>query len=414
MIIYNLLIRLYAILIRIASLRQLKAQQWVRGRKNWRSSLEAKLKPMSASKKVWVHCASYGEFEQGRPIIEAIRKKHPDHKIILTFFSPSGYEAFKDWTGADLICYLPLDTKTNAKYFIELVNPKVVIFIKYEFWLNFLFRLKKQNIPTYLVSAVFKPHHPFFRWYGNIFRRSLNTFEELFIQDENSGKLLEGIGIKNYEICGDTRFDRVLEIKKDFKAIPYFEIFCGTQPVLIAGSTWPKDEDLLIESFLKLKNHDLKLILVPHSVDEKSISNLKSLLEKNDLPYSLYSEQKPELNRSVLIVDAMGLLSKIYHYASVAYIGGGFNSGIHNILEPAVFLKPVMFYGGDDYHKFNEAIDLLNMGAAKNVADTVQLQNALNAWISNKNETKEIASKLDAYFQKNSGTTERVLNFIKW
>lgn len=414
MIIYNLLIRLYALLIRIASLRQLKAQQWVRGRKNWRGNLEVKLKAMSASKKVWVHCASYGEFEQGRPIIEAIGKKHPDHKIILTFFSPSGYEAFKDWTGADLICYLPLDTKTNAKDFIELVNPKVVIFIKYEFWLNFLFRLKKQSIPTYLVSAVFKPHHPFFRWYGSIFRRSLNTFEELFIQDENSGKLLEDIGIKNYEICGDTRFDRVLEIKKEFKTIPYFETYCGSAPVLIAGSTWPKDEELLIESFLKSKIPDFKLILVPHSVDEKSISNVRSLLEKNELTYSLYSEQKPELKTNVLIVDAMGLLSKIYHYASVAYIGGGFNSGIHNILEPAVYLKPVMFYGGDDYHKFNEAIDLLNMGAAINVADTVQLQNALNVWISNKNETKEIESKLHAYFQKNSGTTERVLNFIKW
>ena len=261
---------------------------------------------------------------------------------------------------------------------------------------------------------MFKPHHPFFRWYGSIFKRSLNTFEELFIQDENSGKLLESIGIKNYEICGDTRFDRVLEIKKEFKAIPYFETFCGNQSVLIAGSTWPKDEELLIESYLKSKIPDLKLILVPHSVDEKSISNVKSLLEKNELTYSLYSEQKPELKTNVLIVDAMGLLSKIYHYASVAYIGGGFNSGIHNILEPAVYLKPVMFYGGDDYHKFNEAIDLLNMGAAINVVDSIQLQNALSNWITTKNETAIIASKLDAYFQKNSGTTERVLNFIKW
>jgi len=225
MFLYNLIVRLYGLVILIASLRQTKAKQWVTGRRNWKADLLKRITELKSNKKIWVHCASYGELEQGRPLIEAIRRKHPDYVIILSFFSPSGYEAFKDWPGADLICYLPLDTRSNAKDFIKIVNPKVVLFIKYEFWVNFLFRLKKQNIPTFLVSAVFKPHHPFFRWYGGVFRRSLATFTELFIQDEASAKLLDSISVKNYEICGDTRFDRVMEIKEKFRPISFFEEF---------------------------------------------------------------------------------------------------------------------------------------------------------------------------------------------
>ena len=414
MLAYNLLIRLYGLIINIASLRKTKAKQWVRGRKNWRNLLSKKTSGLNSEKNVWVHCASYGEFEQGRPLIEAIKKKHPDYKVILSFFSPSGYEAFKEWSGADVICYLPLDTKRNAQDFIELVKPKVVIFIKYEFWVNFLFQLKKQNIPTFLVSAVFKAHHPFFKWYGNIFRRSLKTFDQLFIQDENSGKLLESIDIKNYEICGDTRFDRVVEIKENFEPIPFFEEFCKNKSVIIAGSTWPKDEELLLETFKNINDPQLKLILVPHHVDEKSITHLKQLLQKNKLEYSLYSEQKSGTKKSILVLDAMGLLSKIYHYATVAYIGGGFNSGIHNCLEPAVYLKPVIFYGGDDYHKYNEAVDLLKMGSAKNVSNVNELQSVLLNFLTNKTELKEIETKLNSYFKKNSGTTEKVLGFIDW
>jgi len=414
MFVYNLLVRLYGLVILIASLRKIKAKQWVEGRKNWRKVLTEKTKNLRSEKKVWVHCASYGEFEQGRPLIEAIRKKHPDYTIVLSFFSPSGYEAFKGWDGADLICYLPLDTKSNAKDFIKIVDPRAVLFIKYEFWVNFLFQLKKQNIPTFLVSAVFKPRHPFFKWYGGIFRRSLKTFTELFIQDEGSAKLLDSIEIKNYEVCGDTRFDRVVEIKNNFKPISFFEEFCKGKKIIIAGSSWPKDEELLIETFQKINNPDLKLIFAPHHIDDKTIQNLEQLLAKNKLPYLLYSDQKPDPSKNILIVNAMGLLNKLYYYADVTYIGGGFNSGIHNCLEPAVYLKPVIFYGGDDYHKYNEAVDLLKMGAAKNVSTVEEAERAFMHFLNSPSEIKQVEEKLKSYFDKNSGTTEKVLAFIDW
>ncbi|PBQ34090.1 3-deoxy-D-manno-octulosonic acid transferase [Sphingobacteriaceae bacterium] len=414
MFFYNFIVRLYGFVILAASLRKEKAKQWVRGRKNWRLELSRKIAPFAGRKRVWVHCASYGEFEQGRPLMEAIRKQHPDYVIVLSFFSPSGYEAFKTWSGADLICYLPLDTRANAKAFISSINPNIALFIKYEFWVNFLFRLKKQNIPTFLVSAVFKPHHPFFKWYGGLFRRSLKTFTELFIQDDASAALLQSIGMKNYEVCGDTRFDRVVEIKNNFTPLPFFEEFCGNKKVIIAGSTWPKDEELLIEMFKNLNDPDLKLILAPHHVDDKTIQNLENLLSKNDLVYTLYSDQKQNSASSILIVNAMGLLNKIYHYATVTYIGGGFNSGIHNCLEPAVYLKPVLFYGGDDYHKYNEAIDLLKMGAAKNVSNANEAEKEILHFLNSHEEIKKVEERLSTYFAKNSGTTEKVLGFINW
>ncbi|MDI1354754.1 MAG: glycosyltransferase N-terminal domain-containing protein [bacterium] len=414
MVVYNLLVLIYGLVIRVASLNSEKARLWVEGRKNWKDKLSKKIHSIGPGPRIWVHCASYGEFEQGKPLIEAIRTKHPDHKLVLSFFSPSGYEAFKDWKGTDLICYLPLDTKINAKDFINLVQPKTAIFIKYEFWVNFLFQLKEQQIPTFLVSAVFKSHHPFFKWYGAIFRRSLQTFEKLFVQDENSARLLETIGITRFQVSGDTRFDRVLEIRTNFSPNTYFEKFCAGYKLLIAGSTWPKDEEFLIDMFQSLNDPLLKLVIVPHQVDNKNIQNTLALLERKQVIFSLYSTKKPDLNTNVLIIDAMGLLSKIYHYAHVAYIGGGFNSGIHNCLEPAVFLKPIIFYGGDDYHKYNEAVDLIAMGAAKNVHDSKDLQEAVTLFLNDTLIVRQIESKLQTYFEKNSGTTNKVMTAIKW
>lgn len=414
MLVYNLLVRLYGFVILIASARKTKARQWVSGRRNWRRTLAEKTKALPKGKRIWVHCASYGEFEQGRPLIEAIRKKHPDHVIVLSFFSPSGYEAFKSWNGAELICYLPLDTPRNAKDFIRLVNPKTVIFIKYEFWLNFLFQLKKENIPTFLVSAVFKPHHPFFKWYGGIFRRSLKTFNRLFIQDSGSAALLKTIDVKDHEICGDTRFDRVVEIKNNFEQVAFFEDFCRNKKVIIAGSTWPKDEELLLEVFLNINDPNLKLVLVPHHVDDRSIRNLEALLKKNNQVYTLYGDKLPDPSKNILVVNAMGLLNRIYHYANVTYIGGGFNSGIHNCLEPAVYLKPVVFYGGDDFHKYNEAVDLLKMAVAKNVSNVAEAEKALLYFLNDAVVVKEVQQKLDHYFRQNSGTTEKVLDSINW
>lgn len=411
MVVYNSIIRGYGLIIKIASLKKQKAAQWVAGRKHWKQHLAEKISALPAGERVWVHCASYGEFEQGRPLIEAIKQQHPNHKIILTFFSPSGYEPFKNWSGADVICYLPLDTKANARNFIELVKPKAAIFIKYEFWVNFLFQLKKQNIPTFLVSAVFKPHHPFFKWYGGLFRKSLATFSRLFIQDEASARLLDSIDIKNYEVCGDTRFDRVLAIRDSFTPIAFFEAFCRNKKIVIGGSTWPKDDEFLIEAFKNINDPELKLLIVPHNVDAKSIANIEQLLQKNNLNYTRYSRQEINPLAGIMIVDAMGLLSKLYHYATVAYIGGGFNSGIHNCLEPAVHLKPVIFYGGDDYHKYNEAVDLLEMGTAKNVSTVSELQQAIQGYLNDPQHT--IEALLTAYFAKNSGTTKKVLNYIK-
>lgn len=408
MFLYSFLIRCYGFVIWLAALRNHKAKQWVEGRKNWRLQLKNKISSLGSGPRVWVHCASYGEFEQGRPLMEAIKKEKPDTKIILTFFSPSGYEVFKNWTGADVVCYLPLDTGRNATDFLDIVKPTTILFIKYEFWVHFLFRIKNLEIPAFLVSAVFKPHHPFFRWYGGFFRRSLLAFQKLFVQDENSAALLKSIGITNVEVCGDTRFDRVVEIKDHFSSLPFIENFCKGKRVIIAGSSWPDDEELLVAAFKKLAGEDLRMIIAPHNVDEKHITNLEQLLTRQAVSYQLYTDQKPGFSSDVLILDTIGLLSKIYFYADVVYIGGGFNSGIHNCLEPAVYLKPVLFYG-KGYEKYNEAVDLINIGAARNVLTRDELENGLLHYLNNAADLQNVKEDLKIYFEKNSGVTKKIL-----
>jgi 3-deoxy-D-manno-octulosonic-acid transferase len=411
MLLYNLIVYGYGLVIRIASLRNPKARQWTSGRRDWRNTLGLALGSLGGGPRIWVHCASYGEFEQGRPLMEVIRKRHPQYKIVLSFFSPSGYEAFKNWKGADLVCYLPLDTPKNAHDFLNLVKPHTAIFIKYEFWVNFLFRLKVRSVPTFLVSAVFKPHHPFFKWYGSFFRRSLLTFNKLFVQDESSARLLSSIGIQQCEVCGDTRFDRVLEIRGNFNPLPFFEEFCKAHNIWVAGSTWPGDEELLIAAYKKINDPGLKLIIAPHNVDERHIGNLEQLLQKNGLAYLLYSRQQQDANAPVLVVDSIGLLSRLYHYARVTYVGGGFDSGIHNCLEPAVYLKPVLFYD-HDYRKYNEVIDLVNMNAARPVKDAAELAGAFTRFLNNGEEKTAREAALRTYFEKNSGVTEKVLRSI--
>ena len=342
--------------------------------------------------------------------VEAIKKKHPDYKVLVSFFSPSGYEAFKDWEGADIICYLPLDTKRNAKDFIEIVKPKTVVFIKYEFWLNFLFQLKEKAIPTFLVSAIFKPHHPFFKWYGHIFRKSLKTFNKLLLQDEKSGELLKSIGITNYEVFGDTRFDRVLQIKANFKPIPQIETFKGNAKLIIAGSTYQKDVDLILNAFSKLKNVNTKLILVPHNIDDNSIVETTTLLNEHHLSYSLYTQEINNETR-VLVVNTMGLLSKMYYYADCAYIGGSFDGGLHNTLEPSVYGIPITFYG-TDYENYKEAVDLIKSGTAISVSDSNELLNAFNIFLDKNYPIGEVKEKLSAYFENNSNVTSKVLTSL--
>jgi 3-deoxy-D-manno-octulosonic-acid transferase len=408
---YKLVVQLYGFVIHLAAVKKKKAGLWVSGRKQWRQEYKKKVAALGNEKRLWVHCASYGEFEQGRPLMEAIKKKNPAAKIVLSFFSPSGYEAFKNWDGADLVCYLPLDTPKNARDFLNIIEPDLIIFVKYEFWLNFLFEIKKRSIPSYLVSAVFKPRHPFFKWYGSIFVASLSAFNKLFIQDENSAKLLAGIGVNHFEVIGDTRFDRVLEIKQHFSEIPYIRNFCDRSKIIVGGSTWPKDEQLLLETFVLFKQKSIKLILVPHEVDAKSINHLSNLVEKTGLSYLLYSQQKENPNANLLIVDTIGLLSRIYHYADVAYIGGGYNGGLHNTLEAAVYGIPVTFFG-KGHENFNEVVELLEIGAGKATNSVEELSRTLETFLFDESARQQITESLDAFFIRKANATQKVIQSI--
>jgi 3-deoxy-D-manno-octulosonic-acid transferase len=396
----------------LASAFKPKAKLWIQGRKNWKTRYAEHLKKLKGQKKIWVHCASLGEFEQGRTLIECIKKQHPEYKIILTFFSPSGYEICKNYEYADAVFYLPFDSKLNAKTFIDLTAPDKIIFIKYEFWVNYLNEIKRRNIECYLVSAVFKNHHPFFKWYGSVFIRSLAAFKALFVQDKNSLQLLRSINISNAEICGDTRFDRVLEIKNKFTPVIEIEKFKGNHKLIIAGSTWPDDEELLLETFSGMNFPDTKLIIVPHDIEEKLIKDTISKINKYKLSFCLYTE-KIDPNAQVLVLNTMGLLSKSYYYASQAYIGGGFDSGIHNCLEPAVFGIPVTFYG-NDFTKYNEAVDLVNLKTAININSSDELKKAWSEFSSQQQTSNKIQENLRAYFEANSNVTQRVLSKIKF
>jgi 3-deoxy-D-manno-octulosonic-acid transferase len=412
MIIYNLVIFLYGLVIRIASVKKPKAKLWVDGRSNWQANLKEQLKNVNSNKRIWVHCASLGEFEQGRPIIEAIKLQHPQYSIILTFFSPSGYEACKNYKEANVICYLPLDTKSNAKDFLEIVDPQIAIFIKYEFWVNFLTALKQRNIDTYLVSAVFKDHHPFFKWYGGLFIRSLKSFKKLLVQDQHSLELLNSIGFENVEICGDTRFDRVLNIKQNFEPIPEIENFKGSQKLIIAGSTWPQDDDLVLEVFAKMDHKNLKLLIAPHELSEKSVNMLESKIQAKALSFSVFTKGV-NANSQVLILNTIGMLSRAYCYGNLAYVGGGYEDGIHNILEPAVYSIPVAFYG-NDFNKYNEAVEMTQNGTAKAVQSPEQLIDHWNDLLANHNKANALKLVLEAYFLSHSNVTDKVMKAIRF
>jgi 3-deoxy-D-manno-octulosonic-acid transferase len=412
MLFYNLGIYLYTFVIFLASGFKPKAKLWVNGRKNWKENYAAQLKKISGSKKIWVHCASLGEFEQGRTLIESIRSQHPEYKVILTFFSPSGYEVCKNYEKADAVLYLPYDSPSNARTFLELIAPDKIIFIKYEFWVNYLNEIRKKNIDCYLVSAVFKDHHPFFKWYGKIFIRSLEAFKTLFVQDQNSFQLLKSIDITNVEICGDTRFDRVIEIKNKFSPIPEIEKFKGNSRLIIAGSTWPSDEDLILKTLKELNDPTVKLMIVPHDIEAHLLKETISKLNKYQFSFSLFTGPF-DPNAQVLVLNTMGLLAKSYHYADQAYIGGGFDGGIHNCLEAAVYGIPVTFYG-EDYVKFNEAVDLINLQCAVNVNSIGELRNVWHTFFEKQKNSNELSEKLKAYFDSHSQVTERILRHINF
>jgi 3-deoxy-D-manno-octulosonic-acid transferase len=409
MLFYNVSIYLYTFFIFIASAFKPKAKLWINGRKDWKTNYREQLKKLSGSKKIWVHCASLGEFEQGRPLIESLKAGHPEYKIILTFFSPSGFEVCKNYEKADAVLYLPFDSPSNARAFLELTSPDKIIFIKYEFWVNYLNEIKRRDIECYLVSAVFKDHHPFFKWYGKIFIRSLSAFRILFVQDKNSFELLKSIHITNAEICGDTRFDRVTEIKNKFTPVPEIEKFKGHSKLIIAGSTWPLDEDLLLQTFRQLNDPALKLMIVPHDIEDALLKDTVSKLKKYELNFCLYTEGV-DPGVKVLVLNTMGLLSKSYHYADVAYIGGGFNGGIHNCLEAAVYGIPVLFYGRD-FQKYNEAIELTELKAAVNVNSADELKNSF-IWSLQEETSATVKKKLNSYFESKGNVTQKILSKI--
>lgn len=404
---YNISIFFYSILIRLTAPFNIKANQISKGRKQIFADLQAKIKHDRPI--VWVHCASLGEFEQGRPIIEAIRKQHPKYQILLTFFSPSGYEIRKNYDLADYICYLPADTKKNAEKLIELVRPEMVFFVKYEFWFHFITELKKRNIPLYLVSAIFRENQLFFKntpW-GKWYRKMLFSFEQFFVQDNQSVRLLHGVGIKQVTKAGDTRFDRVAEIALNGKSIPLVEKFKGDNLLVVAGSTWKPDEELLVQY---IHSHpETKFIIAPHETKKANIERLISLLKTPVICYTDATEDSV-MNKQVMIVDTIGILSSIYKYADLSYIGGGFGVGIHNTLEAAIFGMPIVF--GPNYLKFNEATAMANLGIAFPVNDSQSLNTILDQLLSDNEKRNSIASQCTQFTNQNLGASQIILNKV--
>jgi 3-deoxy-D-manno-octulosonic-acid transferase len=358
------------------------------------------------AKYIWFHAASLGEFEQGRPMIETLRQRYPEYKILLTFFSPSGYEVRKNYDGADVICYLPFDTPYKVRKFLNLANPAVAVFIKYEFWLNYLTELKKRSIKTYLISAIFRPNQLFFRWYGRWYRKALTCFDMLFVQDEDSKKLLAGYGIRHVEVCGDTRFDRVLEIRQNARLLPEVETFVeGSRPILIVGSSWPEDEEIIIPYFNA--HPEMKLIIAPHEIHREHLLYIQSLLNRPSIRLSESGEESLRTN-DCLIIDSFGLLSSIYRYGDVAYIGGGFGGGIHNTLEAAVYGVPVIF--GPKYHKFREAKGLIACGAGFPVDQANAFTDCMNRFISDPESRRKAGMAAGDFVHRNAGATEKILS----
>jgi 3-deoxy-D-manno-octulosonic-acid transferase len=405
---YNSFLFFYSTGIRCYSLFNDKAKKWLIGRRNWRQAIPAALVP--GEQRIWIHCSSLGEFEQGRPLIESWKEKYPQYKIVLSFFSPSGYEVRKDYALADYVFYLPMDGKKNAKQFIALINPSLAVFVKYEFWYYYLDELKKSNIPTLLVSAAFRPGQAFFKWYGSFFRKMLKCFSRIFTQDEQSKTLLKGIEIENVSISGDTRYDRVMSIAANRKPIQAAEEFKGNCKIVIAGSTWPGDEKIL-KTCLKDLPADWKMIIAPHEIDDAHISSIQTLFDNDVILYSEFQNKENGLTKKILIIDNIGLLSALFAYGDIAYIGGGFQKGgIHNILEPAAFGLPVIF--GPVYQKFVEANKLVSLNYAFAVSNEEECKKVLNKLIADTSYRNNINNSLTKYMQENTGATQAILDHI--
>ncbi|MBR6286681.1 MAG: 3-deoxy-D-manno-octulosonic acid transferase [Bacteroidaceae bacterium] len=402
---YSFCIYIYLFLVKVAALFNPKARLLLKGHYRVFRTLKQQINP--DEKYIWFHAASLGEFEQGRPLIERIRREHPEFKILLTFFSPSGYEVRKNYEGADVVCYLPIDTPTNVRRFIRMAHPSMAFFIKYEFWQNYLKSIQKHGIPVYSVSSIFRRDQVFFRWYGGRYHKVLTRFSHLFVQNEESRRLLSLIGVKNVTVVGDTRMDRVMQIAAEPKNVPYVEEFKQGKPLFIAGSSWAPDEDLIIDYFNE--HPDWKLILVPHEIHRQHLLDILSKLGRKAV---LFTEATNEnvADADCLIIDCFGLLSSIYRYADIAYVGGGFGAGIHNVPEAAVFGIPVVF--GPNNKHFKEAQDLLRAGACFEVTDKASFNSIVDRLVTDEEFRRKAGQASADYIKSTSGATDKILSLV--
>jgi 3-deoxy-D-manno-octulosonic-acid transferase len=404
---YNLFVYFSEFILKIIALFSPKIKLFVNGRKDVFKILASAINPKD--KTLWFHAASLGEYEQGLPVMEKIKLQFPNHKIILTFFSPSGYEVRKNNTISDITVYLPLDTKSNAKQFLRLVCPELVFFIKYEFWPNYLNELNNLGIKTYLISGIFRENQAFFSWYGGFYRNALKTFDYFFVQNESSKKLLQGIGFNNVKVSGDTRFDRVVSILERDNSLDFIEQFKDNTTTIVIGSSWPKDEAIVV-NFINQTNENVKFIIAPHNIRSEQIQELKNSIIKKTV---LFSEKENEnlADFEVFIIDTIGILTKIYSYADIAYVGGGFvNKGLHNILEPATFGIPIVI--GPYYSHFAEATALINLEGCISISNQIQLNNSFENLISNEDIRHEKGHICETFVQMNIGATEVILRHI--
>ena len=405
---YNLVVSIAGVFLKIVAFFSPKIKLFVEGRKNVFTVLEEKIAP--TDKTIWFHSASLGEYEQGLPVIEKIKEKYPSHKIIVTFFSPSGYEVRKNNTVADVTTYLPLDTKNNAKKFLKLAHPELAFFIKYEFWLNYLKELENNKIPTYLISGIFRDNQMFFKWYGGFYRKALSAFTYFFVQNQKSKEKIETIGFKNVIISGDTRFDRVAAILERDNTVDFIEKFKNNTPTIVIGSSWPKDEALLAE-YINQAPSTVKFIIAPHNIKQDQISSLKSQITQATVLFSEKDNITDLSKFNVFIVDTVGLLTKIYSYGTIAYVGGGFgNPGIHNILEPATFGIPIVI--GPNYSNFAEAVELVKIGGCIVISNVAELKQSFDRLLLDEDYLKEKSQICKSYIQENKGATKSIMKIV--
>lgn len=410
---YSLAIHFYAFIIALISPFHKKARIMRLGQ--WKTNSILREKIDRNAKYIWFHASSLGEFEQGRPMMEKIKAEHPEYKILLTFFSPSGYEVRKNYNGVDVICYLPFDTPYRVKKFLNLANPSIAVFIKYEFWGNYLQELKHRNIPVYIISSIFRRDQLFFQWFGYPYRKMLYCFTHLFVQDDRSAALLKEFGITNVTVTGDTRFDRVLDVRnqaRELSPVEHFVCEGGKEKrlTLVAGSSWPQDEEILIPYFNE--HPEMKLIIAPHEIHREHLMYIESLLKRPSVRLSdVFHDQSLAEGKDCLIVDSFGLLSSIYRYGPIAYIGGGFGAGIHNTLEAAVYGIPVLF--GPKYHKFKEAKDLIKVGGGFSVSDKQSFCEKMDELLTYHEVLEAAGESAGQFVNGNAGATDKILRIIK-